>query len=118
MHRLLIVLVLAVGSAALAQCPEFLGNELAPLDWNNILGPETLFGDPVCLLRETQVFMGNITGVGIFRIVDRFANILFILFTAIAVVNLAAKRSLRACLLVSGQTLYRWDALRATCGSA
>jgi hypothetical protein len=94
MKRLIILLVLMVGGTALAQCPEFLGDGPAPLDWNNILGPETLFGDPICLLRETQVFLGNSTGVGLFAIVDRFANVLFIVFTGIALINLAARNSL------------------------
>jgi hypothetical protein len=94
MHRFVIIFVLILLSVTFAQCPEFLGYEPTPLNMENVLGPETLFGDPICLLRETQVFMGNDTGIGIFSIVDRFANILFIVFTAIAVVNLAAKRSL------------------------
>jgi hypothetical protein len=94
MRQLVIIFALVLGSAALAQCPEFLGNDPAPLDWDNILGPETLFGDPICLLRETQVFIGNATGVGLFAIVDRFANVLFIVFTGIALVNLAARNSL------------------------
>jgi hypothetical protein len=94
MRRFVIGLVLMLFSVSLAQCPEFLGYEPMPLDMENVLGPETLFGDPICLLRETQVFMGNDTGIGIFSILDRFANILFIVFTAIAVVNLAAKQSL------------------------
>jgi hypothetical protein len=94
--RLLILLVLLLATTTVAQspCPEFLGNQTTPLDWNNILGPETLFGDPICLLRETQVFLGNATGVGLFNIVDRFANVLFLVFTGIALVNLAARNSL------------------------
>jgi hypothetical protein len=94
MKRLVIIFLVMLLGAASAQCPEFLGNEPAPLDWDNILGPETLFGDPVCLLQETQVFLGNATGVGLFSIVDRFANILFLVFTGIALVNLAARNSL------------------------
>jgi hypothetical protein len=90
----LIVLALFLASSSLAQCPEFLGYQPVSLDIDNILGPETLFGDPICLLRQTQVFMGNDTGVGLFRIVDRFANILFVVFTAIAAASLAARRSL------------------------
>lgn len=94
MKRLIVMLTLLLISMTFAQCPEFLGNEPAPLDWDNILGPETLFGDPVCLLRETQVFLGNTTGIGLFEIVDRFANVLFLVFTGIALVNLAARNSL------------------------
>jgi hypothetical protein len=94
MKWLMIVLMLVLTGTALAQCPEFLGNDPAPLDWDNILGPETLFGDPVCLLRETQVFLGNTTGIGLFSIVDRFANVLFLVFTGIALVNLAVRNSL------------------------
>jgi hypothetical protein len=92
--RWLAILFVFLAATALAQCPEFLGNEPAPLDWDNILGPETLFGDPVCLLKETQVFLGNATGIGLFEIVDRLANILFLVFTGIALVNLAARNSL------------------------
>jgi hypothetical protein len=92
--RYLVILLVFFSGVSLAQCPEFLGYEPTPLNLDNVLGPETLFGDPICLLRETQVFMGNNTGIGIFNIVDSFANVLFVLFTAIAVVNLAAKRSL------------------------
>jgi hypothetical protein len=92
--RWLAILFFFLAATALAQCPEFLGNEPAPLDWDNILGPETLFGDPVCLLKETQVFLGNATGIGLFEIVDRLANILFLVFTGIALVNLAARNSL------------------------
>jgi hypothetical protein len=94
MKNLVLIFVLILGSAALAQCPEFLGDTPAPLDWDNILGPETLFGDPVCLLRETQVFLGNTTGIGLFSIVDRLANVLFLVFTGIALINLAARNSL------------------------
>jgi hypothetical protein len=94
MRGFVIALVLLVSGMGMAQCPEFLGYEPAPLDMDNLLGPETLFGDPLCLLRETQTFMGNDTGIGVFGILDKFANILFVVFTAIAVVNLAARRSL------------------------
>jgi hypothetical protein len=94
MKRLVVVFMIVLASTALAQCPEFLGNQTTPLDWNNILGPETLFGDPVCLLRETQVFLGNTTGIGLFSIVDSFANILFLVFTGVALINLAARNSL------------------------
>jgi hypothetical protein len=96
MKRLAFILVLLLATTALSQsqCPEFLGNQTTPLDWENILGPETLFGDPVCLLRETQAFLGNTTGIGLFSIVDRFANVLFLVFTGIALVNLAARNSL------------------------
>jgi hypothetical protein len=90
----LIILVLFLASSSLAQCPEFLGYQPVSLDIDNILGPETLFGDPICLLRQTQVFMGNDTGIGLFGIVDGFANILFVVFTAIAAASLAARRSL------------------------
>jgi hypothetical protein len=94
MKPLVLILFVLLFSPVLAQCPEFLGNDPAPLDWDNILGPETLFGDPVCLLRETQVFLGNTTGIGLFSIVDRFANVLFLVFTGIALINLAARNSL------------------------
>jgi hypothetical protein len=96
MKYLVVLLMLALATVSLAQskCPEFLGNQTTPLEWDNILGPETLFGDPVCLLRETQVFLGNSTGIGLFNIVDRFANILFLVFTGVALINLAARNSL------------------------
>lgn len=94
MKQLSIILILALVTTAFAQCPEFLGDAPAPLDWDNILGPETLFGDPICLLRETQVFLGNQTGIGLFGIVDRFANVLFVVFASVALVNLAARNSL------------------------
>jgi hypothetical protein len=93
MKRLILIALLLV-SSSLAQCPEFLGYQPVSLDIDNILGPETLFGDPICLLRETQVFMGNDTGIGLFGIIDRFSNILFVVFTAIAAASLAARRSL------------------------
>jgi hypothetical protein len=96
MKRFIVLLILVVTTTAFgqSQCPEFLGNQTTPLDWKNILGPETLFGDPVCLLRETQVFLGNTTGIRLFSIVDRFANILFLVYTGIALINLAARNSL------------------------
>ncbi len=94
MKRLLLLVTLMLAGSSLAQCPEFLGYQPVSLDIDNILGPETLFGDPICLLRQTQVFMGNDTGVGLFRIVDRFANVLFVVFTAIAAASLAARHSL------------------------
>jgi hypothetical protein len=94
MKRFFLTALLLFASPCLAQCPEFLGYEPTSLNMDNILGPETLFGDPICLLRETQVFMGNDTGVGLFRTIDRFANVLFVVFTAIAAASLAARRNL------------------------
>ena len=95
MRRILLVLLaLSLGSIGLAQCPEFLGVAAEPVEPDTALSPETLFGDPICLLRETQTFIGNDSGIGLFRLVDRLADVLFVLFTGVAVVNLAARRSL------------------------
>ena len=95
MRRILLVLLaFSLSSMGLAQCPELLGVAAEPVQPDTALSPETLFGDPICLLRETQTFVGNDSGIGLFRLVDRLADMLFVLFTGVALANLAARRSL------------------------